>query len=100
MRWLGGQFSGHVNNRLNLIRENEDLDAEESALDRSYQLVKEELLQLHANRQLAYVTASDLRHVRVYEDQTIIAAKAPYGGTLPVPQSITNSAQSKGPVML
>lgn len=91
----GGQLPGERNDILELRREVDDLEAKENALDRLIRGAEENLRELCADRQYAYVTYHDLRSVAAYRDQAIMAVKAPPEATLHVPQPINNCGQPK-----
>ncbi|KAK0080020.1 hypothetical protein PV325_000532 [Microctonus aethiopoides] len=95
IQWKGGQLPGERNDILELRREVDDLEAKENALDRLILGAEENLRELCADRQYAYVTYHDLRSVAAYRDQAIMAVKAPPEATLHVPQPINNCGQPK-----
>lgn len=68
--------------------ENARLDAKERKLDELIEMANNELRAAHddiANKKLAFVTYRDIRSVKEFSDQTVIAIKAPSETKLEVP---------------
>ena len=64
------------------------LKREEALLDRNYQSAQALLKTMSEdenNQRLAYLTHMDIRNIREFEEETLLAVKAPYGSTLEVP---------------
>lgn len=75
--------------RLQLLRDDvHRLKREEALLDRNYQLAQTLLKTMSEdenNQKLAYLTHMDIRNIAEFEEETLLAVKAPYGSTLEVP---------------
>lgn len=64
------------------------LKREEALLERNYQLAQNLLKTMSEdenNQKLAYLTHTDIRNISEFEEETLLAVKAPYGSTLEVP---------------
>lgn len=64
------------------------LKREEALLDRNYQSAQTLLKTMSEddnNQRLAYLTHMDIRNIKEFEEDTLLAVKAPYGSTLEVP---------------
>ncbi|KAI4499848.1 hypothetical protein M0802_005104 [Mischocyttarus mexicanus] len=95
IQWKGGQLPSDRNDIATLRKELADLEAKENTLDRLIHGADQNLRELCADRQYAYVTYHDLRSVPMYKDQAIMAVKAPPEATLHVPQPINTLGQQK-----
>ncbi|KAI4485782.1 hypothetical protein M0804_006271 [Polistes exclamans] len=95
IQWKGGQLPNDRNDIATLRKELADLEAKENTLDRLIHGADQNLRELCADRQYAYVTYHDLRSVPMYKDQAIMAVKAPPEATLHVPQPINTLGQQK-----
>ena len=64
------------------------LKKEEALLDRNYQAAQNLLKTMSEdenNQRLAYLTHMDIRNIGEFQEETLLAVKAPYGSTLEVP---------------
>lgn len=106
IQWTGGTFDGSLSQysppdsssshdspdtiarKIRLEMELDSLEAQESELDaliKSAENTYQELCNDPANKRHAFVTYRDLRDIREFYDQTVIAIKAPHETRLEVP---------------
>lgn len=91
IRWkgLGVSRPGDVKDDVSLLQgEVEDLSVKERRLDDSIREMRERLRSLsedNNNKQWLYVTEDDIKGLPCFQNETLIAIKAPHGTTLEVP---------------
>ena len=102
IQWKGGSIDGGpepcssavfqsesvIAKKIKMEMENARLDAKERELNELIEMANNELRAAHDNlnnKRFAYVTYRDIRGVREFSDQTVIAIKAPSETKLEVP---------------
>ncbi|XP_066547561.1 transcription factor E2F3 [Amia ocellicauda] len=96
IQWMGCNLSddgGTLNRCQSLSREVAELSQEEKRLDELIQNCTLDVRQLTEethNQKFAYVTYQDIRRIRSFRDQTVIAVKAPSETKLEVPDPQEN----------
>ncbi|CAN1144053.1 Transcription factor E2FA [Linum perenne] len=91
IRWkgVGGSDSGNVDGNASLLQaEIERLSLEEQNLDNQIREMQERLRNLSEdenNQKWLFVTEDDIKNLPCFQNQTLIAIKAPHGTTLEVP---------------
>ena len=83
-----GQTESVIAKKIHMEMENARLDAKERKLDELIEMASNELRTAHddlENKKLAFVTYRDIRSVKEFSDQTVIAIKAPSETKLEVP---------------
>ncbi|XP_042471230.1 transcription factor E2FB-like isoform X1 [Zingiber officinale] len=91
IRWTGldDKMPGEVQNDLPLLQaEVEKLVLQENQLDECISKMQERMrvfTEAESNQKLLYLTIDDIKSVPCFQNQTLIAIKAPHGTTLEVP---------------
>ncbi|KAE8786047.1 Transcription factor E2FA [Hordeum vulgare] len=90
IRWRGLDDSGtNLDNEISVLEtELEDLGLQEKALDKRISEMQEkvrELTEEENNKRWLYLTEDDIKGLPCFQNETLIAIKAPHGTTLEVP---------------
>lgn len=79
----------HEQNYIRQLKEEISLLKQEEALIDSHceyvQATLKEMSENETNRRMAYLTHLDIRKIPAFQDETLLAIKAPYGSSLEVP---------------
>ncbi|XP_010000013.1 PREDICTED: transcription factor E2F6 [Chaetura pelagica] len=88
IQWIGSDLLGKIPEERILREELSDLSAMEGALDELLKKCAEQLYELtddKENANLAYVTYQDIRSIQAFQEQIVIAIKAPEETRLEIP---------------